>query len=99
MTLEDSKILRGAGFALETVNTLATLRYSLASYDDVTGEAHLAVPPDGDPSRPPHGFTLHRQDAPWLIGQTIFECGVLNHQKQTRDAFQSLLTAAGLQHR
>jgi hypothetical protein len=94
MTESDLTLLREHGFPADVLTTLTHLGYNLASHDPVTENAEFFIM--HPIAHHTHGFTLHRQDTPSAITNAIFTAGVLNHQKQTRDAFQSLLTAAGL---
>jgi hypothetical protein len=99
MTENDLTLLREAGWSADVLTVLTHLGYQLDHHDPVTEVIEVSTPSDAHPSMPRHGFTLHRNDPPKCLVIAIFEAGVLNHQKQTREAFQSLLTAAGMQLR
>ena len=88
MTESDLTLLRGHGFPADVLTTLTHLGYQLDHHDPVTETIEVST---GD-----HGFTIHRQETPQILRELIFTAGIFHHQKQTRDAFQSLLTAAGL---
>lgn len=99
MTESDLTLLRQHGFPADVLTVLTHLGYQLDHHDPVTEVIEVSTTRDGHPSIPQHGFTLHRNDPPKCLVIAIFESGVLAHQKQTREALQSLLTAAGLSHR
>lgn len=96
MTQEDLILLREHGFAADVLSVLTHLGYQLDHHDPVTEVIEVSTPRDGHPCIPQHGFTLHRNDQPVCLVIAISEAGVLAHQKQTRDAFQSLATLAGM---
>lgn len=95
MSPEDNTLLKSAGWRHEVVNTLAVLGYNLASHDPVTENAEFFIL--HPIAHHTHGFTLHRQDTVSAITNAIFTAGELRREKQTREAFHSLLTSAGLQ--
>jgi hypothetical protein len=99
MKADDIQLLQDARFDAELINVLISLDYQVDSYSPVTEVIEVSTPPDAYPGTPSHGFSIHRSQAPHSIVMSIFEAGVLAHQKQTRDAFQGLLTAAGMQLR
>ena len=96
MTESDLTLLHQHGFSADVLTVLTHLGYHLIHHNTVTEVIEVATPA-GAPC--PHGFEMHRNDSPQHLRETIFSAGVFHHQKQTRDAFQSLLTAAGLSHR
>jgi hypothetical protein len=96
MTESDLTTLREHGFAADVLTVLTHLGYQLVHHNPVTEVIEVSTPA-GAPC--PHGFELHRNDSPQHLRETIFTAGIFHHQKQTRDAFQSLFTAAGMQLR
>lgn len=89
MTQDDLTLLHEHGFAADVLVILTHLGYKLDHHDTAAGAIEVSVAD--------HGFTLNRQDPPKTIREHIFSAGVFRHEKQTRDALQSLATAAGIQ--
>jgi len=91
MTENDLTLLRESGWSADVLTVLTHLGYQLDAYSPVTEVIEVSFGL--------HRFEVHRQETPRHIRQAIFDAGVRQHQKQTREAFQSLFTAAGMQLR
>lgn len=88
MTQDDLTLLREHGFAADVLIVLTHFGYKLNHHDPVTEIIEVSVED--------HGFTLHRNESPIALRKLIVEVGFLAHQKQTRDAFQSIAALAGM---
>ena len=97
MKAAEITMLKAAGWKPAVLTTLKSLGFQLDHHDPVNEVIEVSIPRDDEAIMPVHGFTVHRTDSARCITIFIFGAGVFNHQKQTRDAFHGLLTAAGMQ--